>query len=311
MKLDEAIRQAITELSADGQTLPAAALERLDRLECFDRRAALRFAVRTAIRSGAFERFSAFGEGTDQVAAFVSHFQAHTGFVPELVEEVFTAYARAIGWDERYLPVVCGRIDASDRCEEVAEPLEEYGEKEPAPAWHTLTVAEKIAHLNSVITLDVAKAAVFGATVETPLAVDLDVTGIVMTATLRRIAPMGSCQLQYALYGADDALLAVGVGAPWRPFPQIISLCSLLSRQDASPPTQPPRACTFLSAEKPKFLFRPSKSDRSLNCDFFAKFGERLYLCRRKTDAVVAQLVEHQLPKLRVASSSLVYRSNE
>ena len=27
-------------------------------------------------------------------------------------------------------------------------------------------------------------------------------------------------------------------------------------------------------------------------------------------NAVVAQLVEHQLPKLRVASSSLVYRSN-
>ena len=27
--------------------------------------------------------------------------------------------------------------------------------------------------------------------------------------------------------------------------------------------------------------------------------------------AVVAQLVEHQLPKLRVASSSLVYRSTE
>lgn len=218
MKLDEAIRQAITELSADGQTLPAAALDRLDQLECFDRRPALRFALRTAIRSRAFERFSTFGEGTEQVAAFVSHFQTHTGFVPELVGEVFTAYARAIGWDERYLPVVCGRIDAGDRCDAVAEPLEEYGEKEPASAWHTLTVAEKIAHLNSVITLDVAKAAVFGATAETPLVVDLDVTGIVMTATLRRIAPMGSCQLQYALYGAADALLAVGVGGTMATF---------------------------------------------------------------------------------------------
>ena len=82
MKLDEAIRQAITELSADGQTLPAAALDRLDQLECFDRRPALRFALRTAIRSRAFERFSTFGEGTEQVAAFVSHFQTHTGFVP-------------------------------------------------------------------------------------------------------------------------------------------------------------------------------------------------------------------------------------
>ena len=29
-----------------------------------------------------------------------------------------------------------------------------------------------------------------------------------------------------------------------------------------------------------------------------------------KLDAAVAQLVEHQLPKLRVASSSLVYRSD-
>lgn len=78
--------------------------------------------------------------------------------------------------------------------------------------------SRKIAHLNSVITLDVAKAAVFGATAETPLVVDLDVTGIVMTATLRRIAPMGSCQLQYALYGAADALLAVGVGGTMATF---------------------------------------------------------------------------------------------
>ena len=30
-----------------------------------------------------------------------------------------------------------------------------------------------------------------------------------------------------------------------------------------------------------------------------------------KLDAAVAQLVEHQLPKLRVASSSLVCRSND
>lgn len=218
MKLDEAIRQVITELSADGETLPAAALERLDRLECFDRRPSLRFAVRTAIRSRAFERFSAFGEGTELALAFVNHFQAHTGFVPELVAEVFTAYARAIGWNERYLPVVCGKTGASASCEGVAEPLEEYGENEPVAAWHTLTVAEKIAHLNSVITLDVAKSAVFGATAETPLVVDLDVTGIVMTATLRRIAPMGSCQLQYALYGAADALLAVGVAGTMATF---------------------------------------------------------------------------------------------
>ena len=33
------------------------------------------------------------------------------------------------------------------------------------------------------------------------------------------------------------------------------------------------------------------------------------YLCSIKIIAVIAQLVEHQLPKLRVASSSLVYRS--
>ena len=33
-----------------------------------------------------------------------------------------------------------------------------------------------------------------------------------------------------------------------------------------------------------------------------------MYLCRANF-AVIAQLVEHQLPKLRVASSSLVYRS--
>ena len=32
-----------------------------------------------------------------------------------------------------------------------------------------------------------------------------------------------------------------------------------------------------------------------------------VYICTR--NAVVAQLVEHQLPKLRVTSSSLAYRS--
>ena len=38
----------------------------------------------------------------------------------------------------------------------------------------------------------------------------------------------------------------------------------------------------------------------------FALETERIYL---QSNAVIAQLVEHQLPKLRVASSSLVYRS--
>ena len=38
---------------------------------------------------------------------------------------------------------------------------------------------------------------------------------------------------------------------------------------------------------------------------------KKLYLRTRKYNAVVAQLVEHQLPKLRVAGSSPVYRSTE
>ncbi len=35
-----------------------------------------------------------------------------------------------------------------------------------------------------------------------------------------------------------------------------------------------------------------------------------MYFCKLST-AVVAQLVEHQLPKLRVTSSSLAYRSQK
>ena len=38
---------------------------------------------------------------------------------------------------------------------------------------------------------------------------------------------------------------------------------------------------------------------------------KKLYLRTRKYNAVVAQLVEHQLPKLRVAGSSPVYRSTK
>ena len=36
----------------------------------------------------------------------------------------------------------------------------------------------------------------------------------------------------------------------------------------------------------------------------------RNILLSLQSNAVIAQLVEHQLPKLRVASSSLVYRSS-
>lgn len=217
MKLDEAMRLAIKELSNDGITLPAAALERLDELECFDRRPDLRFAVRTAIRSRAFERFANIPEGTDASAELVEHFYAHTGFRPELVGEIFTAYARATDCDKRYLPIVVGSTATPD-ADRAAEPLEEYGIKEIEPEWHTLTVADKVTRLNALVTLDVAKAVVFGATAETPKVVDLDVTGIVMTATLHRISPMGSCQLQYALYGPDDALLAVGIAGTMETF---------------------------------------------------------------------------------------------
>ncbi len=44
---------------------------------------------------------------------------------------------------------------------------------------------------------------------------------------------------------------------------------------------------------------------------FIACFKYYMYLCNHKyRHAVVAQLVEHQLPKLRVAGSSPVYRSD-
>ena len=41
---------------------------------------------------------------------------------------------------------------------------------------------------------------------------------------------------------------------------------------------------------------------------FYDSFTKNNYFCNSK--AVVAQLVEHQLPKLRVVSSSLIYRSD-
>ena len=41
--------------------------------------------------------------------------------------------------------------------------------------------------------------------------------------------------------------------------------------------------------------------------DFFCNFKNNLYLCH--ANAKVAQLVEHNLPKVRVAGSSPVFRS--
>ena len=169
--------------------------------------------------------------------------------------------------------------------------------------------SRKIAHLNSVITLDVAKAAVFGATAETPLVVDLDVTGIVMTATLRRIAPMGSCQLVCAIWGGRRSACR-GVGGTMATFFHRLSPSAVYYPVRAYSHRHSPHAPTpFHLLRNRSFDLDPFRCVWLLNCDFFAKFGERLYLCRRKTDAVVAQLVEHQLPKLRVASSNLVYRS--
>ena len=43
---------------------------------------------------------------------------------------------------------------------------------------------------------------------------------------------------------------------------------------------------------------------------FIGSFRKNIYLCNRIENAAVAQLVEHQLPKLRVTSSSLACRSN-
>ena len=55
------------------------------------------------------------------------------------------------------------------------------------------------------------------------------------------------------------------------------------------------------------------------NSKKFWRFKKKLYLCTRnreinigyKKNAEIAQLVEHNLAKVRVASSSLVFRSKE
>ena len=41
----------------------------------------------------------------------------------------------------------------------------------------------------------------------------------------------------------------------------------------------------------------------------FGRNGKTVYLCTRSPNAEIAQLVEHNLAKVRVASSSLVFRS--
>ena len=214
MKLHEAIKAALNEISTDGTTLSPAAIEHLDTLECFDRRPELRFIVSTAVRSGAFSRFARYGEGTEQSHKFLEHFVAHTGFRPELAAEAFTAYASAIGWSDRHLPLA---LSPSQNAPEsnipaAAEPEESYDQPEQTD-WHKLTTAEKISHLNKSLTLDTNKSTTFGATVENPRVVNIDVTGIIITATIRRLTPMGGCQLRYALYDAADQLITVGEAA--------------------------------------------------------------------------------------------------
>lgn len=214
MQLYEGIKKALEATSADGATLSAASMEMLDDLKCFDRRPELRFIVSTAIRSGAFERFSRYGEGTEQPLKFLHHFVSHTGFRKDLAAEAFTAYARAIGWSEKYLPLseddenVC----ADAECAEVAEPKEIY-KKETAGDWRMMPLPDKIRILNESLTMDMSKSGVFGATAERAKVINIDATGIVLTAMLHRLTPMGGCQLRYALYDADDELIAVGEGA--------------------------------------------------------------------------------------------------
>lgn len=219
MDLVDALEAALRECSPDGVTMSPAAFDMLDKAECFDGRADIRFIFRTCIRSGAFGRFASYGEGTEQSVRFLEHFVSHTGFKESLVEDVFSLYAKAIGWDERFLPIRVGDDEPECGCAEnvaadngVCEPEEVYGKIKDVE-WHRLPVNDKVAVLNESITIDDSKAANFGATVERPYVVDIDVEGIRITATLRRITPMGGCQVQYALYDGDDRLLSVGTAA--------------------------------------------------------------------------------------------------
>lgn len=220
----------------------------LDGLGAFDHMPSARFILLTAVRSGVAARMAALGENSPETQRLLERFITHTGFSPDQAIPVLEAYACAIGLQLKITPEekrlslkdLKERNSIHDRTaeeagDEAAEPAAYYApvkaenkengnntnEDEAAKETRSdnnddtrhLTVAEKIALLNSRLTIEHENEPVLGVSIMEAEVADISPRGLRMNAVLRRTTPMSSASLNYALFDSDNHLITAGVGA--------------------------------------------------------------------------------------------------
>lgn len=224
----------------------------LDGLDAFHHLPSARFILLTAVRSGVAARMAALGETSPETQRLIERFFTHTGFAPEQAIPVLEAYACAIGLQLKITPEekrlslkdLKERNSIHDRTaeeagDEAAEPAADYApvkaenkengnntnEDEAAKETRSdnnddtrhLTVAEKIALLNSHLTIEHENEPVLGVSIMEAEVADISPRGLRMNAVLRRTTPMSSASLNYALFDSDNHLITAGVGAMHTP----------------------------------------------------------------------------------------------
>lgn len=224
----------------------------LDGLDAFHHLPSARFILLTAVRSGVAARMAALGENSPETQRLLERFITHTGFSPDQAIPVLEAYACAIGLQLKITPEekrlslkdLKERDSIHDRTaeeagDEAAEPAAYYApvkaenkengnntnEDEAAKETRSdnnddtrhLTVAEKIALLNSRLTIEHENEPVLGVSIMEAEVADISPRGLRMNAVLRRTTPMSSASLNYALFDSDNHLITAGVGAMHTP----------------------------------------------------------------------------------------------
>lgn len=224
----------------------------LDGLDAFHHLPSARFILLTAVRSGVAARMAALGENSPETQRLLGRFITHTGFSPDQAIPVLEAYACAIGLQLKITPEekrlslkdLKERDSIHDRTaeeagDEAAEPAPYYApvkaenkengnntnEDEAAKETRSdnnddtrhLTVAEKIALLNSRLTIEHENEPVLGVSIMEAEVADISPRGLRMNAVLRRTTPMSSASLNYALFDSDNHLITAGVGAMHTP----------------------------------------------------------------------------------------------
>lgn len=224
----------------------------LDGLDAFNHLPSARFILLTAVRSGVAARMAALGENSPETQRLLQRFITHTGFASDQAIPVLEAYACAIGLQLKITPEekrlslknLKERDSIHDRTaeeagDEAAEPAAYYApvkaenkengnntnEDEAAKETRSdnnddtrhLTVAEKIALLNSRLTIEHENEPVLGVSIMEAEVADISPRGLRLNAVLRRTTPMSSASLNYALFDSDNHLITAGVGAMHTP----------------------------------------------------------------------------------------------